>query len=763
MTRTRLVLPHETGLSRVFCKPQIISYGVLAALTVGLLSVPFYDLRAQESEDRSLEAQSAVALTTTLLKEIKKEQPDKIWGSVTRLVRLGRRHGRAITVKLEKELTSNNAKLRLAVARALCQLNEIEIASPVLCQLIIDAKDSEIRRLAANAIGLSPRLYDDTRTPVMLKKGLDQEKDPRTRISLARTLWRMGKRTVGKDALVSMLRTHPEKSIRDQSALILAEMGFLVPMNEWTGHPDETVKRDVYTTILNLSLEPTENGERAFNLYRNIETSPRGQGKKMAKGMHLLREVLMQIRTSYPDQEGIDLDDLFEHASKGLVDALDPFSQYMNRDEVQETQELLRQGYGGIGAYVGIQRDEFRIISPIYNSPAHLAGLRSLDTILEVDGEKTNGMLEDGGMSRVISKLKGEPGTKVTIKYYRRGFVKPLKVEILRARVPVKSVLHGMLPGRIGYVRLRRFGQRTASELNDAMEDMRAKSGARAIILDLRDNPGGLLRSGVEVADRFLSRNKLIVYSMGREDTAPRKDYYSTGGDQDEDFPLIVLVNSGAASASEIVAGALRDHERGILIGEKTYGKGSVQQIIPLRTTGNQTQLRLTIAKYYLPNGTCVHGKGIQPDIAVSEPPEDDWTLRQVYKLRETNRIEDYVRQHWDQNKKLFMSLAKDDGGQTKRYPNFEALVKSLDAYRISANEIRKEVRRIIRSLAQDEDAKEYAFDLQRDLTLQYGVYEALKKLEVDPVSVESFARFAAKILEKSKHAAVRDTGTTAR
>jgi len=295
------------------------------------------------------------------------------------------------------------------------------------------------------------------------------------------------------------------------------------------------------------------------------------------------------------------------------------------------------------------------------------------------------------------------------------------------------------------------------------MEKLQEKSGARAFILDLRDNPGGLLRSGVEVADQFLARNKLIVYSMGREDTAPRKDYYSTGGEEEEKYPLVVLINGGAASASEIVAGALRDHKRGILIGEKTYGKGSVQQIIPLRTTSNQTQLRLTIAKYYLPSGVCIHDKGIRPKIEVRDREIDDWTLRQIYKLRETHLVEDYVRKHWRSNKKLLMAHAQDDGNKTDAYPGFDLFLKKTATYRLNPQDLRREVRRMVRTFAQDDMSKEFAFDLEEDQVLQRGVYESLKQLEIDPASIEAFARFAVKIRGKSEHALLDENIAPAR
>lgn len=692
-------------------------------------------------------------LTDILLDQVKKTRLEAAWADVTRIVRLGRRHGSKVTEKLEKVLEGDDERMKLIAARALCQLNDVERAAPVLRNLLLEAKDPHIRRLAANSIGLSPRLYDDTETPRILEKVLDKETDGRVRVSAARTIWRIGLRSTGKKVLAELMKQSPDATIRNEAALVLAEFGMLVPINTWKGQPDEHLKRDVYRHILNLSLEPTAQGERAFCMYRRMERQPLENNEKVAQGMRLLREILMQIHTSYPDQHQVDVDQLFEHAGKGLVQALDPFSQYMDRQEVRETQEMLRQDYGGIGVYVALRDRCFRVISPIYPSPAYEAGMRAMDIILEVDGEKASCMLDNGGMARIITKLKGAPGTDVRVKFTRRGFTKPIEVTIQRASIGVKSVLHQVLPGKIGYVRVRRFGERTPDELDSALKSMQKTHGVRGIILDLRDNPGGLLRSGVDVADRFLAGNKLITYSKGRENSAPRKDYYSTGDVSDEAFPLVVLVNQGSASASEIVAGAIKDHQRAPLIGERTYGKGSVQQIIPLRTTRNQTQLRLTIAKYYLPTGRCIHGTGILPD-ETSQPKQlDDWTLRQLHKLRNGCALEDYARDTWKTHRKLLTKLAEEgDGYATDSYPEFEALFKRLDAYRLDKNAIRKELRRTVRKLSQDARGQEYACDLQSDETLQRGVFELLGKLRIDPTKVVQYKGYAEKFRKKTEN-----------
>ncbi|MBI3830963.1 MAG: S41 family peptidase [Planctomycetes bacterium] len=764
-------------------------------------------------------------LTSQLLTQIQNAAADDIWDPVARLVRLGKSYGTKATDRLDKELKNPSEKVRLGCARALCQLNLLERSKPVLLDILKAGSTAELRTLAANTIYLAPILAEDKDTSAELKKALAAEKDEATRIAIARTLWQIGGRGEGKQELAVLMRTSAAKSMRDEAALTLAEMGFLRAKEDWPGRTDEALFRDVFVNVVTLALEPTPRGQRALILYRQIEEGGgRANDPKMRRGELLMREILAYIRRAYPDQErklfpldaalreqlkngpvpeklreafkgknlplGDDaavtelkagqwsvtdedlhlytikeedgkltlyedrtnLDRLFENASKGLVDSLDPFSQYLDREEVQSTQEMLRQDYGGIGAYVGVRDKVFTVISPIYNSPADKAGMKSMDAILEVDGEKTDDMLDKGGMGRVITKLKGPPGTPVKVKFYRRGFQKPMEISIVRETIKVDSVYYTILEGGLGYVRLTRFGERSTEEMEHALDEFQKKK-VKGIVFDLRNNPGGLLRTGVEIADKFLGGNKLIVYSEGMKEFSPRKEFFSTGGDDDEATPMVTLVNSGSASASEIVSGALQDHKRSQLIGEKTYGKGSVQQIIPLRATNNQTQLRLTIAKYYLPSGRCIHGVGIEPDIKVATDETDDWTYRKLLEYAQKHLFDDYVRDRWEQNKDLFVKLAQDDGRKPENYPGFDDLYKQIDP-RIEKDAVRAELRRVVRRVVQDDLKQEFACDLESDDALQRGVYELLKKLKIDPATIAEYKDLPSKFEKKEEHPA---------
>ena len=681
-------------------------------------------------------AEDIAAQADLLFQRIQNETVDNVWDAVNRLVRLARANGTAITDRIEKQLAAQDQKVQLACARAMCQLTVTEQAAPVLLNLVKNGTTTEIRRLAANSIGLTASLCGHEPTAKGLAEALKVEKDGMTQICVARSLWFVGPHSDGRDALLRILTESTDRIIQDEAALVLAENG-AVHLN------------DVKLRLNNLYSEPTAQGERARNIRRNTdEEIARTRETKIAQGDQLLHEILLRIKTAYPDETKADLDALYEHAAKGMVNALDPFSQYMDRDDVKATQEMLQQDYGGIGAYVGLRNGSFVVTSPIYGSPADKAGLRALDIIQEVDGQKALDMVDRNGVNGVIAKLKGKPGTPVKLRYYRRGFTKSIEVTILRENIRVETVFSALLPGDIGYVRLTRFAEHSSDEMQKALDDLLKTQHAKAIVLDLRDNPGGLLRAGVDIADKFLDANKLIVYSEGNKEFAPRKEYMSTGGPEDEAYPLVALVGAGSASASEIVAGALQDHKRAPLIGERTYGKGSVQQIMPIRATDQQTQLRLTIAKYYLPSGRCIHEKGVSVDVEVKQPDVLSSVIEGLLELRKTGAVEDFIRDSWAANRETYTKLAQFDENKPENWPGFEAFYTGLKTT-LSRDNVRGELRVAVRRRVQDEQKKELVYDLETDDVLQRGVLEVLKKLEVDPTTIADYKLLPAKFKKK--------------
>ena len=693
---------------------------ILAALI--LSSVGFC---AETAKDKVPLASASV---DQLFERIESQTADDIWEAAGRLVKFGRSDGGAIVARLEEKLASSKSeKVRLACARALCQLNKTEKAGAALAELVEHGESAETRRLAGSAIALAISLHGNERVLQALTNALKNERDEMARIVLARSLMRVSKNLDGGDALKSLLSNSADPAVRDEAALVLGENGgLLIP--------------EVRARVFSLFAEPTERGERALNLLKHADTTAKAppSDPAYAKGIELIQELTNAIRAAYADETKINFDKLFQNAAKGMVRGLDPFSQYLEPAEVKNLQDSLHQDYAGIGAFVGMRDNAFIITSPIFKSPAYEAGLRALDVIQEIDGQKVSSLLEAGGMNAVIDKLKGKIGTTVNVKYRRRGFGKPIEVAIVRQDIKVQSVFATMFPGNIAYIRLIKFGERSADEMRAAMDDLVKKQNAKALVFDLRDNGGGLLRAGVEIADLFLGGHKLIVYSEGRKEFSPRKDFFATGGAEDETLPMAVLVNNGTASASEIVSGALQDHKRAPLIGEKTFGKGSVQQILDVRATGNETRLRLTIAKYYLPSGRSIHEKGIEPDILVKPRDSNGWILETLAELRRTNVFEDFIRKSWDANKELYSKLAQFDCRDCNAWPGFEEFYKGLKTT-APRDDVRAELRYIARHLAQEWRKSEFAADLQEDKVLQRGLYEVLKKTGIDPAAFPEY------------------------
>ncbi|MDQ7038865.1 MAG: S41 family peptidase [Aquificota bacterium] len=322
--------------------------------------------------------------------------------------------------------------------------------------------------------------------------------------------------------------------------------------------------------------------------------------------LKLFSDVLKIVKENYVKEP--EIKKLIYGAISGMVSSLDQFSAFFPPEKYREFMQETEGEFGGIGIEISMEKGRPIVVAPIEGTPAYRAGLRAGDVIIAVDGEDTFGK----SLLEIVRKIRGKPGTKVTLTIMRKGVEKPFKVEITRAIIRIESVKWTKYED-LGYIKVIQFQHNTALDLRKAIRDLLAEN-VRGIILDLRNNPGGLLSEAVKVSDLFLPEGKLIVYTKGR------------GGEEDkyyakepplvpDNLPVVVLINRGSASASEIVTGALKDHGRAIVIGEKSFGKASVQNIIPLE---DGSALKLTVAYYYTPNGNLIHKKGIAPDVEVS-------------------------------------------------------------------------------------------------------------------------------------------------
>jgi carboxyl-terminal processing protease len=323
-------------------------------------------------------------------------------------------------------------------------------------------------------------------------------------------------------------------------------------------------------------------------------------------------DVLSTVQASYVEEP--DVDELVNGAIKGMLQTLDPHSSYLTPDLLKQVEVETKGVFGGLGIEIGVKDNVLTIIAPIEDTPAFRAGLQAGDKIIRIENEPTRDM----NVMDAVKRLRGEPGTKVTIWIAREGLAEPQSYTITRDIIKIKSVKSKPMGDGIGYVKLNQFQQDTDSELEKALQALtKEKGGLKGLVLDMRNNPGGLLDQAVKVADKFIDSG-LIVYTDGRIENQKFK-YSAHKEGTYMGFPMVVLVNAGSASASEIVAGALQDHGRAILLGAQTFGKGSVQTIIPME---DGSALRLTTARYFTPNGRSIQAKGIEPDLVVSDGRE---------------------------------------------------------------------------------------------------------------------------------------------
>jgi len=330
------------------------------------------------------------------------------------------------------------------------------------------------------------------------------------------------------------------------------------------------------------------------------------------KKIDLFGEVLEKINKEYVDE--IDQSKSMDSAINGLLQSLDPYSSYMSPEILNEMQTETSGEFGGLGIEVGMESGVVKVISPIDDTPASRAGIKAGDYIVKINNNQVQGK----SLSEAVDLMRGSVGSRIELTIRRRGEKKALIFNIVREIIQVQSVKTDLLEKNIGYIRLTSFNENSGDQIKKKLKELEKNNKVKAYILDLRNNPGGLLSQAIRITDFFLDNGE-IVSTKGRKTSENRK-WFAKKGDILNSKTLIVLINYGSASASEIVAGALKDHKRAILLGESSYGKGSVQSIIPLKNDG---AIRLTVAKYYLPSGKSISEVGVSPDIEVSEESDD--------------------------------------------------------------------------------------------------------------------------------------------
>ena len=335
-------------------------------------------------------------------------------------------------------------------------------------------------------------------------------------------------------------------------------------------------------------------------------TQPAQDARLPIEELRVFAEAFDRISRAYVEE--IDDKALLERAIKGLLSELDPHSAFLDADSFNDLQETTTGNYGGLGIEIGRQDGVIKVVTPMDDTPASRAGILPGDLIIELDGQTVRSL----GVNQAVDVMRGEPGSEVTLTVLREGESQPIEVTLVREVINVSSVRSRLLEPGFGYLRIAQFQADTGAEAGDAIAKMNDLTPLKGLVVDLRNNPGGVLQAAVAVSDLFLNQGT-IVYTEGRLDPA-NMVYEATGRTLMPDLPLVVLINEGSASASEIVAGALQDHRRALLLGTATFGKGSVQTVLPLT---NEKAIKLTTALYFTPNGRSIQAEGIQPDLRV--------------------------------------------------------------------------------------------------------------------------------------------------
>ncbi|MFO7858258.1 MAG: S41 family peptidase [Ectothiorhodospiraceae bacterium] len=342
-------------------------------------------------------------------------------------------------------------------------------------------------------------------------------------------------------------------------------------------------------------------------------------------------QVFSRVQDDYVEE--VEPETLIEDAIRGMIAGLDPHSSYLDPEEYQRLQSGTEGEFGGLGLEVGRENGFVKVIAPIDDTPAKAAGIQAGDLIMRIDGDST----KDMGLSEAVQRMRGEPGTRIELRIMREERDAPFNVTVERDVIRVTSVRSRDLGDGFGYVRISQFQSRTGSQLEDAVQGLTDDGEAplRGLVLDLRNNPGGVLQAAVDVSDAFLEDGR-IVYTDGRRDDAGM-EFDATSGDLIDGAPMVILVNGGSASASEIVAGALQDQGRAVLMGDNTFGKGSVQSVRPL---SNGAAVKLTTARYFTPSGSAIQQGGIEPDVPLDEPDDssddeqgEDYAVREAVNL----------------------------------------------------------------------------------------------------------------------------------
>lgn len=712
----------------------------------------------------------------------------EVWQGAVRLERLGDDSIGGV----QQLLTHENRSVRLMASKALLSLGEAEGVRDVLIAIGENGDAPSVERSAAISLMSD---FRDNRTERSLRAIAKSEAkgDPLLRVAVGKCLYQVTRdRKLARELLHPLLRVD-DADARTGAAIALAQLSLF--------------DGDVKNLLRSIELEPSAQGSLAKvllerdrllrSLDRKSDAEPAPESEQIAEAEKnilqletlllrkdqeierltarknrgsstnhpLLEEIMRRIRHFYVEPDMVDEEKLLIEAAKGMVGSLDPFSSFMDVTDTKEFYEGITGEYAGIGAQVQIDpnTETLKIIRPIYKGPAYRSGMISEDLVIEVDGISTKGKPLD----EIVKGLKGKPGTSVVLKVFRRGWREARDFEITRETIQLDSVLYQMLPGKLGFISLAQFGDTAVKEVLVALDDLESQ-GMRGLIFDLRSNPGGYLQSAVSLVDEFVDDKSMpIVSQKSGSGVFEDSEKFATKGMR-EDYPMMVLVNGSSASASEIVSGALQDFKRAKLIGVKTYGKGSVQRLLPMadsvnRLLGGESTLRLTVQHYYLPSGRSIHtqrdaqGKilvegGIDPDIIKESTEIPLWRIEALGRLSDNKAFEKWIDENYQENKDLVTKIVEsgDDNGKII-YPGFDSWFEQQSDTGVTEEDARYGLRSKLRRLIEDERGSQFACDYVEDVQLQSAILELLGSLGTEVSTIPQYVDLVVEVTKEAK------------
>ncbi|MHC4777599.1 MAG: S41 family peptidase [Planctomycetota bacterium] len=683
--------------------------------------------RGQEGDDAGEMTEKVITILEPDLVE-----PDQVWRTGRSLEALGAGAVPALLARW-KELPPHK---QVAAAWALSRLGRREEVLTWALSRIGEEKEVEVQVLLADLMRTSAVKADSSRLEALV----DEIFEPRVKVPLCKALWETGNNLRGKKELKSLLRSEDEK-VRIDAAVALAELGDVEPGKR---------------VLRRLAEEPTPRGQLARSLLREYTLKrmlERAQFKNTPQGKNrfddpILDEIRVKIGKFYVDPSKKEFPLLAAEAASGIAQNLDPFSSYVRMKTLERMGRILSGELVGVGITLSFDPktgpgEEVRrvpvVVAPLLKGAASLAGVQAMDEIWEIDGESALGktLIELEGM------IAGEPGSMVTLKLYHKGWFRERTVTLRRGKTPVDDLLEEKLPGGILLLKLPRMSVEVGGKLQEILQGAKT-SGTRGVILDLRNNASGPNRAALDVAGAFLPKSTTVYSVAGRNAEAFTAKSFVAASEGKTDLPLAILVNVGTAGSAEVLAGALRDAKRATLVGEKTFGAGSVQKQFPLEATDGKTALRLTVAYLQLPRTGRFHGVGLKPDRLVTMRPTEIWRHDEIYKIVEAGHVTRYVDEHFEKDRELFEELARRDHGKTDRYPGFKEWFLSTGT-RAEEDDLRGLVRAEIRRRLSATPGTPYLADLQEDVQICEAVKVLAKPLGLDLKKIPEYAPFSGK------------------